>query len=77
MEGESVSLLRGGLHDALGLDNDDDDDDLLVQQILFSTPSNEDVARRRGGSRPGKRANKDRDFRSDISALWSSILPQT
>ncbi|KAE8958517.1 hypothetical protein PR002_g30841 [Phytophthora rubi] len=63
MEGESADLLRGGIHDALGLDEDDDDDDLLAQQVLFSTPK-EDVARRRGGSQPGKRANKDRDFQA-------------
>ncbi|KAE9346436.1 hypothetical protein PF008_g8275 [Phytophthora fragariae] len=61
MEGESADLLRGGIHDALGLG--EDDDDLLAQQVLFSTPK-EDVARRRGGPQPGKRANKDLEFQA-------------
>ncbi|KAE9200091.1 hypothetical protein PF004_g19102 [Phytophthora fragariae] len=63
MEGESADLLRGGIHDALGLGEDNDDDDLLAQQVLFSTPK-EDVARRRGGPQPGKRANKDLEFQA-------------
>lgn len=46
----------------LDIEDEDEEKDLVIQQLLYPDPHA--VAQRRGGSRPGKRANKNRDFQT-------------
>lgn len=46
----------------LDIEDEDEEEDLVIQQLLYPDPHA--VAQRRGGSRPGKRANKNRDFQT-------------
>ncbi|POM80540.1 Transposon protein [Phytophthora palmivora] len=69
MDGVPVHTLahasaQGSSLDVLSLDWEDDDDELIAQQLLFSASPScfRDTIMQRGGSRPGKSKNKERDF---------------
>ncbi|GMF52103.1 unnamed protein product [Phytophthora fragariaefolia] len=64
------SAAASGLQGLLGLD--DDDDDILAQELMFPPPVERGSVRRRGGSRPGKSANKERDYQ----ALYERFMKQ-
>ncbi|KAG2785066.1 hypothetical protein PC129_g20912 [Phytophthora cactorum] len=57
----------GGFHAVLDQDNEDEDE-LVERYLMYPTTVEQGEERWRGGSRPGKRANKDETFSSAMSA---------
>ncbi|ETM48025.1 hypothetical protein L914_07389, partial [Phytophthora nicotianae] len=57
-----LTAARSGFQDLLAVGNEDDDDDLIAQYLQLNELPTQALAAPRGGSYPGKRPNKERDF---------------
>ncbi|ETP18082.1 hypothetical protein F441_07651 [Phytophthora nicotianae CJ01A1] len=68
-----LTAARSGFQDLLTVENEDDDDDLIAQYLQLNELPTQALAAPRGGSYPGKRPNKERDF---LNARMSKAMFQ-